>query len=428
MKIGIIGPSDSAIKIENCLKKIDSNIQTNLYIRESVENTLEVIEECEHENDGIIFTGCAVAEYLKKNHDIKLPYSFVSRGGTSIMKALWKIRESNQSLDKISIDVIETEVLSDIIEEMEIVTDDLYSRPFSIDIDEQDCINWHIELYESNKTNVMITGYGAVYNELKKKGYPVFRLEPTIPLIKVCYRELKDKYALSKAQYSQIAVEILNFYDEKDSRDSYYSNMIKKSDMDKYIVDYVRNIQGSLFPYGRNEYIIFANKGSVENENNYNSLVKLGKEINNIGFSLNIGIGIGTTSYQAETNARKALKKSIDYKKSDIFMVDEEDRINGPLGSKNKLNYSLIVSDEKVIHISNKTGLSCESIAKLMSLNEIRKNKIYDSKELADCLDISERSARRILQKIIAAEFGRVCAKETSKGGGRPKSLIEILF
>ncbi len=63
-----------------------------------------------------------------------------------------------------------------------------------------------------------------------------------------------------------------------------------------------------------------------------------------------------------------------------------------------------------------------------MALNETRKSSVYDSKELADLLDLSERSARRILQKIISANLGQVLAKETSNGKGRPKSLIEILF
>ena len=274
----------------------------------------------------------------------------------------------------------------------------------------------------------MITGFSDVYSELKKEGYPVYRLEPTIPLIKVAYKQLKSKYALNKAQYSQIAVEILSFSDNKNDIEYYYSNMIKKSDMDKFIINYVRSIQGSLFPFGRNEYIVFANKGAIYDKENYNKLLELSKDIKNIGFYLNIGLGIGTTSYQAETNARKALIKSIDSKSSHIYMVDENDTMIGPLGEEKELNYSLKVSDEKLIQISEATGLSCESIVKIMALNETRKSNIYDSKELADLLDLSERSARRILQKIISCDLGRVIAKETSHGKGRPKNLTEILF
>lgn len=428
MIIGIIGPLFSSTKIKDCLKDIDPHMEIKIYIREKVEDTLEVIADCENECDVVLFTGCAVSEYVKDNYNIKKPYDFVSRGGTSIVKALWEIKSDNANFDKISIDVIENEVLEDIIKEFSIEPTNLYSKPFTKETSEKETIHWHEELYNQGKTNVMITGFTDVYSELKKKGYPVYRLEPTIPLIKVAYRQLKSRYALNKAQYSQIAVEILSFTDNKNDIEYYYSNMMKKSDMDKYIINYVRSIQGSLFPFGRNEYIIFANKGAIYDKENYNKLLELSKDIKNTGFSLNIGLGIGTTSYQAETNARKALMKSIDSKSSHIYMVDEDDTMIGPLGEEKELNYSLKVSDEKLIQISEATGLSCESIVKIMALNETRKSNIYDSKELADLLDLSERSARRILQKIVSSDLGRVIAKETSNGKGRPKNLTEILF
>ena len=428
MVIGIIGPLFSSTKIKDCLKEIDPRMEIKIYNREKVDDTLEVINDCENECDAIMFTGCAVSEYVKDNYNIKKPYDFVSRGGTSIVKALWEIKSDNANFDKISIDVIENEVLEDIIKEFSIEPTNLYSNPFTKQTNEAQAIMWHEELYNQGKTDVMITGFSDVYSELKKKGYPVYRLEPTIPLIKVAYKELKSKYALNKAQYSQIAVEIISFTDNKNDIEYYNSNMIKKSDMDRYIINYVRSIQGSLFPFGRNEYIIFANKGAIYDKENYNKLLELSKDIKHIGFSLNIGLGIGTTSYQAETNARKALLKSIDSKSSHIYMVDEDDTMIGPLGEEKSLNYSLKVSDEKLIHISESTGLSCESIVKIMALNETRKSNIYDSKELADLLDLSERSARRILQKIVSSNLGRVIAKETSNGKGRPKNLTEILF
>ncbi|NJB05153.1 transcriptional regulator, partial [Clostridioides difficile] len=293
---------------------------------------------------------------------------------------------------------------------------------------ESELVEWHIKLFEENKTDIMLTGFGAVYNELKERGYPVFRLQATIQLIKESYDKVKSEYALSKARFSQIAVEILSLIDYKEKIDNYYSDMIKKSDMDKLVVNYVRSIQGSLFLLGRNDYVVFVHKGVADNEYNYDKLFNLKREIKDMGFSLSIGIGTGVTAYQAENNAHKALRHSIDSKEIGIYLVDEDENIRGPLASENELNYSLMLSDEKVIEISKKTGMSCESVAKIIAINENRKSKIYDSKELAEYLNVSERSARRILNKIVNAGLGRICAKETSIGGGRPKNITEILF
>ena len=428
MKVGIIGPSDSGYKIKQYINEVDKDLDVILYIREKAVEALEVIESCEDECDAIIFTGCGVAEAVKSKYDVKKPHSFVSRGGTSITKAFWEIRNANMSLERFSIDVVENEILEDILKEIEINSKEVFSLPFSNEIDEMEYAKWHIDLYRKNKIDVMLTGFANVYNELKKDGYPVFRLEATRPLIKVCYEKIKSKYALNKAQNSQIGVEILSLIDYKGSNDNYYSNMIKKSDLDKVIVEYVRSIQGSLFNFGRDEYIIFAHRGAIDDEVNYNKLFTLQKDIKNRGFSLGVGIGIGNTAYQAETNGYKALKRCLDSKDSEIYLIDENDIIRGPLGTNNELSYSLVTSDEYLMEISQKTSLSCESISKIIAISETRQSKVYDTKELADYLDISDRSARRILNKIVEADLGRVYAKETSKGGGRPKNLIEILF
>lgn len=428
MILGIIGPLYSAKKINEVLKKIDPSLDIKLYIREKVVDTAEVIEECENECDAIMFTGRAVYEYVSKQYSIKKPNSFVSKGGTSIVKAFWEIRNANINTNRFSIDVVESEALDDVIIDFDIDTTDVFYLPFSADCGEQECIKWHVDLYEKNKIDVIITGYVSIYNDLKAKGYPVFLLQPTIPLIKVCYDKIKSAYALSIAKHSQIAVEILSLNDYNEDMESYYTNMIKRSDMDKFIVDYVRSIQGSIFSFGSNEYIIFAHKGAVYNEYNYGKLSDLKKNVKLIGFSLNIGIGVGITAYQAETNARKALRRSKDSKDQSVFIVKEDNSIVGPLGTSNEIKYQLVATDENIINLSKKIGLSCESIAKIIGINEARKSKVYDAKELAGHLDISERSARRILNKIVQADFGRIYAKETSKGGGRPKNLIEIMF
>lgn len=428
MKIGVIGPLDSSQKIKEYLNEIDNNLEVKLYIREKLVDAPEVIIDCENECDGIIFTGCGVYESVKANYKINLPNVFVSRGNASIVKALWQVKKSNIDLNKFSIDVVDNEILSDSLYEIDFDINNVFSMPYSNDISEMDYAKWHIDLFESKKTDVMLTGLANVYNYLKSKGYPVFRLEATRPLIRVSYNELKSKYELNKAKHSQIGVEILSLVDYKESMDKYYSNMIKRCDLDKIIVEYVRDIQGSVFNFGRDEYIIFAHKGAIENDINYNKLFSLKNEIKSIGFSLAVGIGIGNTSYQAETNGYKALKRSLDSSDFDIFLIDENEFLKGPLGLDSEINYSLIASDEYTIDISKKSGLSCESISKIIAISNTRQSKIYDTKELATYLNISDRSARRILNKLVSKELARVCAKETSEGGGRPKNLVELLF
>ena len=66
--------------------------------------------------------------------------------------------------------------------------------------------------------------------------------------------------------------------------------------------------------------------------------------------------------------------------------------------------------------------------ASMLAKADVRKSYIFDAHQLAECLGITVRSVRRIMNKIMEAGYGKVYAKKTAAAGGRPKALVEILF
>jgi hypothetical protein len=137
---------------------------------------------------------------------------------------------------------------------------------------------------------------------------------------------------------------------------------------------------------------------------------------------------MGITSYKAEANARKSLGHTKKQGKKDIYLLDENDVLEGPLSNEERLRYSIISNDENLIDVGEKTGLGVGTLAKILAFSDIRKSKVYDSKELAECLGVTERSARRILGKIVNSGYGKIYAKESTGNGGRPRILTELLF
>ncbi len=64
-----------------------------------------------------------------------------------------------------------------------------------------------------------------------------------------------------------------------------------------------------------------------------------------------------------------------------------------------------------------------ESILKIQAIADVRKSYVFDASELAECLGITVRSARRILSKIQAAGLGTVCAREKRCQGRPPQGF-----
>ena len=205
--------------------------------------------------------------------------------------------------------------------------------------------------------------------------------------------------------------------------------MIEKADIYKRIIRYSKELQAAVFQEGRWEYIIYANAGVLRERRSLRLLTELQKYVRSQGLRLSAGMGVGVTAYQAEINARKALRCTLDKSNpEDLYCIDENNELIGPLFRENELRYQLISNDPRVMELAEKTGLSSASILKLRAIIDMRHSDVFDAHELADCLEVTTRSARRIISRLIEAGCGEVYAKENAASRGRPKSLVRILL
>lgn len=428
MRIGIVGPKPSCEKVKKNMMQIDPSLEVSTYSREKISACKEVLPQCMAECDAILFTGCAIESYLSEMFEINKPYTSVEKSIISVAGAFLEMQKQNMELDAFSIDVVENQMIEDLLDAFQILARNIYSCPFQPGVDEQEYVSWHISLQKEGKTNVALTSFAWVYQTLQKEGYNAIYLGPTRAMVRHALDRLKNKYALNQAEYAQIAVEILQLTNYEHLQENYYAGRLEKAEIEKEIIHYVKGIQASIFAFGRREYVIFANAGVIKEKSNQNRILKLQNKIKERGIFLNAGIGMGVTSYKAEMNARQALDYTLKRNKMEIFQIDENDVLDGPLGLEQQLKYELISSDPKIQEIASKMGLSVRSVLKIIAIAETRKSYVFDAHELAECLEVTVRSARRIMNKILDAGFGAVYAKETAISGGRPKTLIEIQF
>lgn len=428
MKIGIIGPQSSCEKVEQSITQIDHTIQVSLYIREQISHCPEVLPQCLQECDAVLFTGCAIESYVEANCEITKPYTSVEKSIISVAGAFLEMREQNMELDAFSIDVVESQMIEDILDAFQILARNIYSCSFQPGVEEQEYVDWHLSLQKEGKTNVALTSFAWVYKVLQTQGVRVIYLGPKRAMVRHALDRLKKEYALNKAEYSQIAVTLLQLTNYERLEENYYAGMLEKVEIEKQLIRYTKKIQGSFFSLGRREYVIFANAGVLKGKINQNLIQKLQHKIKESGVFLNVGIGMGITSYKAEQNARQALNYSLKRNKMEIYQIDENDVLQGPLGVDRQLKYDLISSDPHIQEIAAKVGLSAASVLKIIAIANVRKSYVFDAHDLAECLEVTVRSARRIINKILEAGFGTVYAKETAASGGRPKTLIEIQF
>lgn len=136
-----------------------------------------------------------------------------------------------------------------------------------------------------------------------------------------------------------------------------------------------------------------------------------------------VSYSVGTDFSKAIKNVGVAARESL--LKNQSFLKDETGSLTGPLGTDN----CIIVSDEpdeRVIQIAQKTGLSTNTIQKIIAMRKKDPSRAIASSDLAGQFGTSIRNANRILQKLVQSGYATVKSEKSPNTKGRPTKLYEI--
>jgi len=424
-KVALIGPSDSVEIMQESVKRFFPSTAFETYIRERTEDIHEVLEQSQSECDGLLFSGIGVQESAKAKGVLTKPYTQIERGAYSLIRAFSEILRRGLSFDRISIDVVTKQVIAEVIREFGIPFGQVYSMPFSTQYNEQEFMEWHRELLESNKVDLAISGFGSVYQQLVGLGHPVFRMRPSSLQVRETVEHLLADIAAQGLRSAGIAIQIIRVHRNEEHSINQYDRMKDEGRFFLELLDYVRAIQGSIFTIGKREYAVFSTRGVIESPvhlDMFGTLLSWGRKNN---LKVCSGIGIGSTAFEAEKSAQTALSHSRQQPHGGVFFV-HDDQIRGPLGEEEELQYRTRIGDNTLLRIAKEIGINPSYVDRIRAIMDKTGKKTFDSEALAVCLGIGERSARRVLKKLVDSGHATLVGKEHSYNVGRPKNLVQI--
>lgn len=425
MKVAIIGPKDSCEKISQVIKKYYLNLIPIIYPVSKIEEAYLEVEKIDKICNAIIFSGIGVKTKVEEKLHIKLPSIYLPHLAASVIKALWEQSIKFPQCKTIIIDSVEPNDVSDLMEELKIKNVNIYIKPYSADNKEQEYLKYHEKFHLEKNDVVSIAGLGWVYEELKKNQRKVVRLYPIISTIRQSINELIHKLDVLNIEESTIGVQILKIKMEVDM--DQYRLMDTKSKIESDIIEYLKEIQGSIFNVGWDKYVIYTTKGALNNEENTLILRKILKKLEKNKIILGIGNGYGKTAYESEINAKKALKKALKENKSSIYELDNK-KLKGPLFSYEELEYEYIVENKEMKKISTELKINPLYLKKIEALIKKYSKNSFTSEELSNYLDISVRSSNRLIKKIVDNGYGIKSLVEMTNTVGRPREIVEIIF
>lgn len=416
MKIAIIGASDSVEKIKKFVKNEYKDIDFVYFKHDEVESLNEIFPLIPRDIDGIFATGIGVYNSVKE-YNFSCPISYAKRGAVGLIKTFFDLYSEGKDLkDKIiSFDAIDTYYINNVIKEFNIPIKNYYSPENPKDKSEAFHIDNHLKLYHDHKIDYIFTSFGYIYSLFSDLNLPVRRVYPSRMDITSNINSLIKAININNLDKQSLMVYRFDNKDEK-----------KNESLRNFLKDFSNSVEGFFTESGKTSFTIISNKGFLDDEACLNYMLNtMSREQKSALKDLRVGIATGATIGQAISNADIALSNTSSLE--NVYFYDGHVLKNiAHYPNDDKTNY---LSDERIEKISLKTGIRTKHIQTIFfSMSALNRN-IFTSKEIADILNLTSRSANRIINLLIENKFAKeVLLKGANEGVGRPKRQVEINF
>lgn len=429
IRIGVFGAKDSLESIKKVAQEYLEIAEFSYYPYEQKEDTPALVREHIHKVDVALFSGRVPYNIVISSMELDKPCVYVPHNGSSVYRTLWDIRDSGHSLEYLSFDTINEREIREILKELAINDDHVHVFEYDGDIDYHKLAEVHMDLWNENPKYVAVTCLLKTSDILKSKGIPVFRVALTKSLIRQVIDSAINKATNTQLKANQLAIIILDIdhfkKHVKKSRSEYELQRLKLKFNEK-LVDFAEEIQGALFSFGGDEYLIFTTGGALEDKNHDFYRKRFFETVETeLDIQVSMGIGYGRSAYEAENNGRMALRYSKEFGGNCAYSVDQYKGVSGPLNEPSELSYKSGSSDAQINKLVEVSGLSVKNITRLIAMIE-KIGPVVSSKEVAYYLNMTERSARRILSVLNEARLAEQTGESSQASKGRPRLLYQL--
>ena len=415
MKIGILGPMDSIERILGCAQQEETGAELIPLEAYGLQESDTIWHARKGEVDGVLCTGPSVFDHLKTEGS-QLPVLFVPHNEDELFQQM--ATHELRGYSCVSIDLLEQEVVDRCLSELQIQG---RSLPHKHGRSQEEYLEFHVQNVKRNKNTLVLTTFTPIFEFFKKQGIPVYRMYQAETTIKSKLRELEMMVRAYKLDCSKIAVQLICL-GEEDERMTQASALEKRLSLEQRLLPYIHSVEGAFFSYGRNEYIIFSTKGLLTR---HEALTRFCQILTTSPYPIFSGIGIGETASLAEINANRAIAHSVHKKEPALFVMGENNNLSGPVTPFGAAAFS-VNGHKWEEEVADRAKLGLSTIKRLRSLMDMTQKDTFTAEELAQILNLSKRSARRILKQLTDAGYAVLLTKEISPGAGRPQNVVRI--
>ncbi|MBB6635028.1 hypothetical protein [Cohnella thailandensis] len=430
IKVGIIG-TEAFIGL---VLRVIKSFPTFLPVAREAANEKEAVQAAEQlspEVEALVLSGALSNRAVKLSASLSVPTFYVPLNGAGLYKALFSAFRAGKLEGGISVDSLTKAMVMRTLTDLGLERTKVFVYDGPAYASPEQVVAFHSRLAESGQCRVAFTGVDQAAEQLHDLSIPCEIIAPSDQDVIVILERALLSTESRRGKESQIVVGMINVDDFGKlamRRTSEHEVQKLKLDIHRMVLNYVELLDGYLTALGGDEYLFFTTRGIFERETGGYKTIPLAKDAyTTYGLSLSVGIGFGTSANDAGTNARSALRKAKEAGGNACFIIREDATLIGPLEMADPVQAILSPTDAELIKKAEEAGMTSTYLSKLLQHMARFSKYEYKVHELAELLNITVRSAHRLLLQWIDGGLVDIAGYEKMPKG-RPRQIYRFTF
>lgn len=420
--IGAVGPRDSVAQVAVVAEEMDLGVPLLTRVYRTPASAVDIVRELDQSCSVILCTGRVPFALASAALSPRAHLEYVSHEGADLLRVVARLlMRPKMSADRlrVSLDGIETALAEEIFVEVGLGADAVRTIPLvlrdsGVDYSAREIAEQHQELHLTGEVDVCLTTLDSVRRLLARRGVPVERITHTKMVVRAALERCRLATRLGRAAAAQLAVFLVapaaTAPDDDEHRrlaDALARHVALRMDAEMVGED------------ARLAKLV-TTRGAVERWLSSGPLAKV-RDAEFAGV-VDFGYGLGETVVLAERNARRALAHA--RREGRPFLV-RDDGVALPTDSVVP-SYRSLVTHPATLRTSREVGLSPVSLQRLVHVLGRMDSETVTASGLASSYGFSERSARRLLAKLVAGGYAESVGVEKGLGAGRPQAVYQV--
>ena len=368
--------------------------------------------------DACLFASQVPYEVARKAGVLSTPATYVPLAGSALYAALFRAsRDGDRDLGRASIDVLSRADAEDAFAELGITAHRLHVReePASAAV----LASFHERLWRKQESSAAFTCLQSVANRLSAAGVPVFTIRPTGSAIHWALQTaalLGSYRRLDDAQLALIIAEIPTLRDSARRASPRQSREELRLTVQRFLVQEAQRLHATVSPVSDHGFLITATRGSLASvTDGFRVMPFIERARSELGITIETGVGMGRTALEAEAHARAAMGRA---------QLGASARGLHP----GREGHPLVPTPRQPGGGTPGRIRALDTLSRLAGkLPEATANLIVDADTAGRLLDVTPRTARRLLHGLVEEGLAWPLPPSRSPQPGRPRQFYRLL-